>query len=285
MDSGRRRDRIPQPGSPAARRRGFALVLVLLVLAIVAGLGLSLVGIAGGGDRASVAALAAARERAATRAGLARTLHLSRRDIAREGIPLGFAIDGMTVDVAVEPESSKVDLNVGDRGLLEAALRATGIDAVAEAAFAESLAAHRGDRRAMAGVAAGLRPCDRVGRLGPRLARTFTVMTRVRGVDLRLVDRSLLAALPQLQAGDAAVIAALAASGGSLFDDHRLAHLRGLLSDTSSAATIRVVVRPPGAAGGESRVAVFHELGRSVPRIAAVSETPAAAASLCGLID
>jgi len=279
----------------ARGRGGFVLVLVLVSMGIVAAGAIVLSGLAGSGDRASLAALAGAEARAAADAGIARALHAFAR--AREAgaseaglggapLPAGpWRFAGAAIETAVVSEGGKADLNAGDGALVAAFLAGAGVRDPLLTAAAATLAEHRAAGAALPSVAALLPACERLSADRRRLEAALTVLTRAAGVAPGRVDRDRLARLPGVAPADLDRLAAAVRDGRSPLDDDRLAHLHRVLADPAPTDTLTVTVHRPGTAELVKVVALRHEIGRRIPAIVEDRAAPAVDVSLCGTLE
>lgn len=116
-----------------ARVRGVALLLVLWAIALLAILLGGFVLVARTETLQSRFLLDATRARYAAEAGISRAVYELRRadPLARwvpDGRPYGFDFDGAKVEVEIEDESGKIDLNAADEALLLQFLSALGVE-------------------------------------------------------------------------------------------------------------------------------------------------------------
>jgi hypothetical protein len=276
-------DRVPKG------RRGFALLLALVLLAALSAAALAVLARSRGDDMAAHQVLASARARHATEGALARAVATlaAYRDASRPlpptGVTWSWTVAGLPVVVDVEPESSKFDLNTGAIALLPLALDGAGVPSSLAADVAAATEALRANGRGAASLASVLPPCARIGDAEAALARRLTVATRASGLAPSALPDDRLAALPGITADDLDQVRALAAAGRSPLDDDRLAHLTPLFADAGPVATVRVRADVPGSsdAAVEGSALIQHEIGRPTARVIAAKITPVVAGTAC----
>ncbi len=140
----------------ARGERGFALLLVLWSMAMIALIGARVT--ASGGGEARIARVALDRallEQAADGAVHDAMFHLAGGTWTWRTAPAEIGIGRVAVALRLADEGGRVNLNQAPRGLIEALLLAVGLPADRAATLADAIAAWRS-----AGDRADARPCD-----------------------------------------------------------------------------------------------------------------------------
>ena len=140
----------------ARGERGFALLLVLWSMAMIALIGARVT--ASGGGEARIARVALDRallEQAADGAVHDAMFHLAGGTWTWRTAPAAIGIGRVAVALRLADEGGRVNLNQAPRGLIEALLLAVGLPADRAATLADAIAAWRS-----AGNRADARPCD-----------------------------------------------------------------------------------------------------------------------------
>ncbi|MGC8475126.1 MAG: hypothetical protein ACP5NP_02120 [Acetobacteraceae bacterium] len=188
------------PGRPAARSsRGMALLLVLWVLALIAGLALILSREARQSLRQAAATVALAQARAAADAGVWIALRAVLAGAPgpawpTDGTPRALGFAGFRIRLTLQDEAGKADLNAAPLSVLAAAGRAAGLAPAAARRLGREIERHRrfasvADLLALPGVSPTLLS---------RLRRFVTVHSGDPLIDPRVAPAALLAALPGL---------------------------------------------------------------------------------------
>ncbi len=224
---------------PARRQGGFALVLVLGTLVLIAALALALAQTSRLEVRRTANMAAAAKARALLDAGVALAVFdadrpLRARRFRPAGPPVRVALGDATLDIRLFEEWGRVDLNRSNPLLLRGVIEAAGEDGDTARAIADTVTARRGDTMASRAREDDQphRPFLSVAELAnvpgvtPDLIRRLWDEVTVDGGPGRLsvatAGPMTLAALPNLSAADRAAVIALAAGWRSDGGDGRV---------------------------------------------------------------
>lgn len=229
------------------RGRGFALPVVLLLLAALSALALRMVEQSQDGIDAARARLGEAAARGAADAGY--EMFLTRYAAIRDasGLPeIDTRFGSAALSVRGEAESGKVDLNIGMPGLIEGILRIAGADTARARGIAEAVAAFRGQGGIFHTVDGLLRLPGMDLALLERVRPHVTVYSAAPGIDPRTAPREVLMAVPGMTGGAADRIVA-ARSGEAELDREERAALRAFRSRARPVFTVRsTAVLPDG---------------------------------------
>lgn len=202
---------------PAGRGRGFALPVVLLLLATMSVLAIRLV------DQSRtdiVSARALAREAEARNAADAGYATMVVRYLAENrGGPMSFEtrIGRAQVSVVATPETGKIDLNSAEPELLAGIFRVLGVEPRRAAQLAQSVAELReSNGRVLRNADELLQFSDVDISLVERVRPYVTVFRANPGVDARVAPRAVLVAIPGITAEDAELVLASRATDAPL---------------------------------------------------------------------
>jgi general secretion pathway protein K len=224
--------------------RGFALLLVVIVLALMAALVAAFAGLARTDLRATANAAELARARALAEAGYAMALNdlvnpIQGRATPTDGRSREVLFDGGKITIAVQDEAGKIDLNWAPVELIAGLLDELDVPGDVEARILDAVGERRGSaplpQNAPGDLAAGgllegptleelaQRPFDSVGELQSlaridattyaRLFPAFTVYSESRRINLYAAPRIVLMAIPGVtpEMADAIIAARVAA--------------------------------------------------------------------------
>lgn len=205
------------------RGRGFALPVVLLVLAAMSAMALRMVEESRGGIAVARARLGEAVARNAADAGY--EMFLTRYAEAQDGTAPAFDTRFGVARIAVraEAESGKVDINIGAPELIESVLRAAGAEDARAREIAGGIALVRGDGGVFHAVDELMRVPGMDFELLARVRPYVTVYFAAPGVDPRSASREVLMAMPGVSEATADRIIAARDGEGTLDREERVA--------------------------------------------------------------
>jgi hypothetical protein len=200
----------------ASDERGFALVSVVVVAALIAIIATGLATMVRRLASESAVVTLDAETKAGTEAGLNRIIlaYLRAGDPLRtalvpDGRPVAWSFAGKTLTLRAQAESGKLDLNAGDREHIAALLVRLIAQPAEQVRILSDLDAARAARTPFASVAALLSPLDRMGARRDLFESHFTVMTDQRGIDPSTAPPAVLETMPRLhERGRQAILAA-----------------------------------------------------------------------------
>lgn len=186
--------------------------------------------------------------------------------------PLRWRFEGMDVDLSIEAEGDKVDVNAGHLDLVTAVLAREDLETAARADLLERIRRARTRGEIFPSVRALLMPCARMSTTAARLEERLTVVTRAQGIQLGRTEGANFDLIPSLTQVDRYVISQALDSGRLPLDDQRLVHLRPYMSfDTSY---YRFAGRVHGRDGGVIlERQLMAELSVTRPHVRAISGT------------
>ena len=190
---------------PTTDDRGFALVAVLYVATIVAGIAVGLLALAQQAAQEGEAVTTQVENRAAAEAGLNRIIlayarpgNSLREQLVGDGRPVAWDFAGKRVLLRVQAESGKLDLNAGNRDHIGALVQRLMPQPEAQARFLSGLDEARSQGQLIASVATLLSPIDRMTARRDFIEAHFTVLTGQRGFDPRTAPEAVIETAPGL---------------------------------------------------------------------------------------
>jgi hypothetical protein len=186
-------------------REGFALVTVLIAFALLSSTATAITIGTRNAARTANSELQALTARHLADAGLHRLIASIEdpsdplvQEIRSTAQPVRWMFSGGTVMLSMVPESGKIDVNAGDRDLLRNALRIAIQDGQrAEEIFREVLQARERKQAYMSPLAI-LSAHEQLLPVASRIASTFTVMTRRRGINPGSAPEDVLRSFPTI---------------------------------------------------------------------------------------
>lgn len=232
-----------------ARRRGFALPVVLLVLAAMSALALRMVEESQGSIAIARARLDEATARSAADAGYEMFLVRYAAAADRSELP-GFdvAFGHARVEVRAEDESGKIDLNLGDPLLIRGILLVVGAEEDRAEAISQEITTFRGDGGIFHSVDELIRIAGMDIDLLERVRPFVTVYFAAPGIDPRTARREVLMAVPEMTETKVDRIIAARAGEAALEREERVS----LRAFRSRGRPVVTVLSRATLAGGES---------------------------------
>jgi hypothetical protein len=188
-----------------ANDRGFALVAVIFVAAIVAGLAVALLFLAQQAAQQGNDIVLDVENRAADEAGLNRIIlayarpgDALREQLAGDGRPVDWELAGKKLVLRVQAESGKLDLNTGPRDHIAALAQRLLPEPDALARFLSRLDEERSQSRSITSVLMLLSPFDRMTARRDLMEAHFTVLTGQRGFDPTTAPTAVIETAPGL---------------------------------------------------------------------------------------
>lgn len=222
-------------------RDGFVLVLVLLLFGAISGALVALLAETRATATDVDRLVEEARARGVAQAAIARAVgSVTAAEDPMRGSPLTRArplrwqFEGMDIDLSIEAEGDKVDINAGHLDLIAAVLEREDLEAASRADLLERIRRARSRGETFPSVRALLMPCARMSATAARLEERLTVVTRAQGIQLGRTEGANLDLIPSLTYADRYIISQAFDSGRVPLNDQRLVHLRPYVSFNSS---------------------------------------------------
>ncbi|MCJ2032091.1 hypothetical protein MKK50_22240 [Methylobacterium sp. J-043] len=234
-------------------RDGFVLVLTLLMLGTISGALVALLDEIRSSATDVGQLIEEARARGVAQAAIVRAAgSVTAEEDSIKGLlegrvrPVRWRFEGMDVELDLEAEGDKIDLNTGHIDLITSVLTRGDPEAASRAKLLERIHQTRRSGEIFPSVRALLEPCARMGALAARLERELTVLTRAQGIQLRRTDLGNLDLIPSITQADRDIIIQSFNSGRFPLDDRRLTHLRPYISINSPYYSFSAIIKNNG---------------------------------------
>ena len=185
--------------------RGFALIAVLLIATILAGISVGLMVLARQAAEESEDITANIENRAAGQGGLNRMILAYaepgdpfRERLVGDGRAVAWDFAGKNIILCVQAESGKVDLNAGNRDHIAALIRRLVAEQEVQGRFLARLDEARVRQQLITSVSALLPPFDRMTTRRDLIEAHFTTLTGQRGFDPRTAPQAVIETAPGL---------------------------------------------------------------------------------------
>ena len=218
------------PSPLAANDRGFALVAVVFVATIVAGLAVALLLLAQHTAQQGNDVVLEVENRAAGEAGLNRIIlayarpgDSLREQLVGDGRPVEWELAGKKLVLRAQAESGKLDLNAGPRDHIAALTQRLLPEPDALSRFLARLDEARSQGRLITSVLTLLSPFDRMTARRDVMEAHFTVLTGQRGFDPRTAPQAVIETAPGLPDEVKQDILDARGAAGQAFDAGRIA--------------------------------------------------------------